>query len=217
MLTSLVPKTFSLSPVYMCNLVFDFCSGGQFSMLPHSLLWLAPVSTTIVTMIILFQFMNIVTQYGFSHLSAFSSTWNMVYPTSYLLIPIDMYVCHIPGLYLTVAFSFQSVTGDHFILTVTATYQVSVSSNSNISSIFFSNKNGILPFSECTGLAYDFLHDDSIYHLFLSIVYSRVIFLTHLFMYPISNFPPHWLTFTTQFCDIISEWSPFLELFRKLS
>ena len=49
---SLVPKTFSFSPVYVCNLVFDFCCCGRFSMAAPvtslTTVTVTPVSTSYV-------------------------------------------------------------------------------------------------------------------------------------------------------------------------
>ena len=98
-LTSLVSKTFSLSLIFVCNLVFGFCNGGQYSITAHiaSLITVTviPLSTS---MAILFPFMRIVIWYGFI-LPVISPplktlcTFLVAFQTPYPLKPSDVYAC----------------------------------------------------------------------------------------------------------------------------
>ena len=58
-----------------------------------------------------------------------------------------------------------------------------------------------MPFYECIGSAYGFSHNDSIFHLFLSVAYSPSYSFTRLSVYHTSCFLS-WLTFATQIWDI---------------
>ena len=131
----------------------------------------------------------------------------IVFQTLYLSIQSDVHVCLTLGLYLTVPLSFHLVTGDHFVLAVYC--------NNNASSVVFSNNNVLLPFCECTILAYWYLHNDSVCHLFLSAAYSQVIFSTC----PSTKLPVFSPLIDSHHSNLrhISEWPQSFELFEKLS